>query len=68
MEWLRNHMSKIVSLIILGNIIGAGWVLGSRPNFFNHRVFVGVWVYFILAFIAMAYGLRLVPEWIEPRL
>ena len=61
-------MSKIVSLIILSHIIGAGWVLGSRPNFFSHRVFIVVWVYFFIACVAMAYGLRLVPEWIEPRI
>jgi hypothetical protein len=61
-------MSKLVSLFILSHIIAVGWYLSNSPRLVRPRLFFGVWIYFGLAFAAMAYGLRLVPNWLDPRL
>ncbi|MBM4251284.1 MAG: hypothetical protein FJ146_04895 [Deltaproteobacteria bacterium] len=61
-------MAKLIALIILGNIIVTGIYLGQRQSTISGTTCLKVGSYFFLSFVALAYFLRLVPEWIEPRL
>ncbi len=61
-------MSKLVALLILGNIIITGIVIGLRRNEISTATAFKIGGYFFLSYVAIAYVLRLVPEWIEPRL
>lgn len=60
-------MSKLVSLWLIFHILAVGYLLERKPELLRAKVFAGVFVYFACAFALFAYGLRLVPQWIDPR-
>jgi len=61
-------MSKLIALLILGNIIATGILTGQIRGELSATTYFKIGCYFFFSFVALAYFLRLVPEWIEPRL
>ena len=61
-------MTVFVSLFLLIHMLAIGAVVERWPRFFRARVFIGVFAYFVVAFIAFGLLLRTFPGWIDPRL
>ena len=61
-------MSKILALLILGQVIVGGVLADKFSRRFSAKTFVVMGSIFFISFMALGFFLRVVPEWVEPKL